>query len=73
MTKAIDRETIAHELEQATEALYQACALFGAIERLVAHGDEDVVDLIGLCKLGSTKLGLHAQRASDLADEVRNG
>ncbi|WP_334037235.1 hypothetical protein [Burkholderia gladioli] len=73
MTKTIDREKIAHELEQATEALYQASALFGAIERLVANGEEEVVDLMGLCQLGAKQLGLHAQRASDLAKEVRNG
>jgi hypothetical protein len=73
MAKPLDQEKIARELDLATEALYQASALFGAIERLVAHGEEETVDLIGLCRLGAEQVGLRAQRVDDLAKEVRHG
>ncbi|MDC6127799.1 hypothetical protein PPH41_07390 [Burkholderia gladioli] len=73
MTKPLDRERIAREFEMATEVLYQASTLFDVIARLVSHGEEDKVDLMGLCRLGIDQMNVCAQRVHDMTKEVRHG
>ncbi|MEK6346385.1 MAG: hypothetical protein V4764_02835 [Burkholderia sp.] len=51
---------------------YQASTLLDVIVRLVAHGEEDLVDLIGLCKLGINQLNGAAQRSVNMTKEIRH-
>ncbi|WLE58364.1 hypothetical protein GIY62_14640 [Burkholderia plantarii] len=68
----IDRKKIEVEFFLAGESLYQALSLFEAIRCLVIHGEDGQVDLISLCKLGSSQMADAAHRATEMSKEARD-